>query len=128
VKKIAIANPKLAPYGQAAEEAMKRFGVYDAAKDRLVLGDNIAQTAQFVESGAADIGILALSLALAPEMKEKGRYWEIPADAYPPIEQAGVVVSWAKDDKAARTLQSFITGPEARQILADFGYRAPGKP
>src|SRR5262249_39922487 len=97
VKKLAIANPKHAPYRRAAEAALKKFGIYDDVKDRLVLGENIAQTAQFVESGSADVGIIALSLALAPAMRDKGRYWTVPLDAYPRLEQGGVILSWAKD-------------------------------
>ena len=83
VKNIAIANPKHAPYGRAAVAAMEHFKVYDTVKDRLVLGENVSQAAQFVESGAADIGIIALSLALAPAMSTKGTYWEIPDGGSP---------------------------------------------
>src|SRR5262249_11432227 len=85
VKKLAVANPKHAPYGRAAEAALKKAGVYGDVKDRLVLGENIAQTAQFVESGSADAGLIALSLALAPTMRDKGRYWAVPPDTYPPL-------------------------------------------
>ena len=79
IKKIAIANPKHAPYGRAAVAAMQYFKVYDQVKDKLILGENISQAAQFIESGACDAGIIALSLALAPAMKAGGQYWEIPA-------------------------------------------------
>src|SRR5436309_5658298 len=102
VKKIAIANPKHAPYGRAAVAVMEHFKVYEAVKDKLVLGDNISQTAQFVQTGAADIGIIALSLAVAPAMKEIGAYWEVPLDAYPRLEQGTVILKAAKDQKAAR--------------------------
>jgi molybdate transport system substrate-binding protein len=126
VKKLAIANPRLAPYGQAAEAAMKKLGVYDDVKDRLVLGENIAQTTQFVESGAADVGIIALSLAVAAPVKDKGRYWVVPLDAYPPIEQNGVILNWARDREAAQSFRSFMTGPEGRAILKRYGYTLPG--
>src|SRR5262249_6516290 len=76
VKKVTIANPRHAPYGRAAEAALKHAGIYDQVKDRLVLGENVAQAAQFVETGAADVGLIALSLALAPAMKDRGKYWE----------------------------------------------------
>jgi molybdate transport system substrate-binding protein len=125
--KIAIANPKLAPYGQAAESAMKHLGVYNRCQDRLVFGENITQTAQFVESGAADIGIIALSLALAPPLKDRGRYWEIPVDAYEPLEQAGVLLSSSDRLPAARRLQAFVTGEEGQKILRQYGYSAPGR-
>jgi molybdate transport system substrate-binding protein len=127
VKKVAIANPKHAPYGRAAEAALKHAGVYDAVKDRLVLGENIAQAAQFVESGAADVGVIALSLALAPAMRDKGRYWTVPLDAYPRLEQGGVILSWARDKDAARALRDFMTGDEARAILRRYGFRLPGE-
>ena len=88
VKKIAIANPKLAPYGSAAVAAMKALKVHEQAEPKLVLGENITQTAQFVESGAADIGFLALSHAVSDKMKNKGRYWEVPADTFPASNKA----------------------------------------
>jgi molybdate transport system substrate-binding protein len=127
VKKLAIANPKHAPYGRAAEAALKKSGVYDAVKDRLVLGENIAQTAQFVESGSADVGIIALSLAMAPTMRDKGQYWMIPLDTYPPLEQAGVVLTWAKDTDATRALRDFMTGKEGRVILKRYGFMVAGE-
>jgi molybdate transport system substrate-binding protein len=125
VKKIAIANPQHAPYGRAAEAAMKKLGVYDRARDKLALGENIAQTAQFVESGAADIGIIALSLAMAPTMKAKGKYWPIPLDAHPTLEQGGVILSWANDAEAAEQFKAFVMGPEGRAILKRYGFIMP---
>ncbi|MCI0685139.1 MAG: molybdate ABC transporter substrate-binding protein, partial [Gemmataceae bacterium] len=127
VKKLAIANPKHAPYGRAAEAALKKFGLYDDVKARLVLGENIAQTAQFVESGSADVGIIALSLALAPAMKDKGRYWTVPLDAYPRLEQGGVILTWAKDMEATQALRSFVAGEEGRGILKRYGFMLPGE-
>src|ERR1700680_4453260 len=102
VKKIAVANPQHAPYGQAAVAAMEEEYVYEKVKDKFVLGENISQTASFVLSGSADVGILALSLALSPNMKDKGRYAEIPAEEYPPIEQACVILSSSKNKEIAR--------------------------
>ncbi len=130
VRKVAIANPEHAPYGRAAVAAMKSLGIHDRVKDRLVLGENIAQTAQFVESGAADIGIIALSLALAPPMRDKGRYWPIPLNAYPPLEQAGIILSWAKDLDATQRFKAFVTGTapgEGRAILRRYGFVLPGE-
>jgi len=127
VRKIAIANPEHAPYGKAAVSAMQKLGVYDDVKDKLVLGENISQTAQFVESGSADAGIIAMSLALAPAMKEKGRYWEVPLDTYPRLVQGGVVMSWAKHPKAARELRAFVLSGAGKRILKKFGfYEAEG--
>lgn len=125
VKKIAIANPRLAPYGAAAEEALQSLSVADEARDRIVLGENIMQTAHFVESGAADVGILALSLAVSPEMKQRGRYWEIPAEAHRPIDQAAVTPAHCQNRDAAIRLREFVTGPEGRAILARYGYQPP---
>jgi molybdate transport system substrate-binding protein len=127
VRKVAIANPRHAPYGRAANAALRHSGVYEQVKDRLVLGDNIAQTAQFVESGAADVGVIALSLALAPAMRDKGRYWSVPLDAYPRLEQGGVILTWAKDQDATQALRAFIMGEGGRAILPKYGFILPGE-
>ena len=127
VRKVAIANPKHAPYGRAAEAAMKTLGVYEQVQERLVYGENIAQTAQFIHTGAADIGIIALSLALAPAMHEEGRYWEIPLDTYPRIEQGGVILPWAKDMAAAGAFRSFTLAPEGKVVLRRYGFFLPGE-
>jgi molybdate transport system substrate-binding protein len=127
VKKLAIASPKHAPYGRAAEAALKKLGVYEQVQDRLVLGENIAQTAQFVESGSADVGIVALSLAMAPAMRDKGRYWMVPLDAYPQLEQGGVILTWAKDVEATQALRTFVTEKEGRAILKQYGFIPPGE-
>jgi molybdate transport system substrate-binding protein len=125
IKKIAIANPKHAPYGRAAVAAMEHAQVYDRAKDKLVLGENISQAAQFIESGAADVGIIALSLALAPPMQAAGHYWEIPADAYPPIEQGAVILMGGKNQDSAKTFLSFIQGAEGQTIMTRYGFVLP---
>src|SRR3989441_12314477 len=125
IKRIAIANPKHAPYGRAAVGAMEHFKVHDAVKDKLVLGENISQTAQFVQTGGADIGIIALSLAVAPAMKETGTYWEVPLEAYPRLEQGAVVLKAAKDVKTARAFLDFIKGPEGATVLKRYGFFLP---
>src|SRR5436309_2229728 len=112
VKKIAIANPKHAPYGRAAVAAMEYSKVYGRVKDKLVLGENISQTAQFIESGACDIGIVALSLALAPSMKAAGKYWQIPIESHPPLEQGAVILKNAKNKEAAKQFLEFVKGSE----------------
>ena len=96
VSKIAVANPGHAPYGRAAVAAMQAAGIYEKGKDRLVFGENISQAAQFVQSGNAQAGIVALSLAVSPAMKD-GKRWEIPADSYPAIEQAVVMLKNAEE-------------------------------
>ena len=127
VKHIAIANPQHAPYGRAAEAAMRSLGVYDRVASKLVLGENIAQTLQFVQSGAADVGIVALALALAPTTRAHGRYWEIPLDAYPKIEQAGVVLTHAKDAPDARAFCAYLQSAAARERLKEYGFYLPVK-
>lgn len=125
VKKIAIANPKHAPYGRAAVAAMEHFRVYDSVKDQLVLGENVSQAAQFVESGAADIGVIALSLALAPAIKTKGTYWEIPAHAHPPLEQGAVILKSSKQLESAKQFLEFIKSRHGQAIMKRYGFEAP---
>ncbi len=122
IKKIAIANPKHAPYGRAAVAVMEHAQIYDRVKDKLVLGENISQAAQFVESGAADVGIIAMSLALAPPMQVAGRYWEIPADAHPSIEQGAAILRGAKNLERAKAFLSFIRGAEGQAIMKRYGF------
>ena len=125
IKKIAIANPKHALYGRAAVAAMEYFKVYDQVKDRLILGENISQTAQFIESGACDIGIIALSLAVAPAMKSKGTYWEVPTEAHPSLEQGAVILKSSKNQEAARQFIEFIKGPNGQEIMKRYGFVVP---
>jgi molybdate transport system substrate-binding protein len=126
VRKVALANPKTAPYGRAAEAALKRQGLYEPAKDKLVFAENVAQAAQFTESGAADVGLIALSLAASPAMKDKGRYWPVPLDAYPRLEQGGVILTGAKEPEAAQSLRDFLTGPDGRAVLKRYGFTREG--
>ena len=127
VKVIAMANPQHAPYGRVAEAALQNLGVYDDVKDRLVLGENIAQTAQFVQSGAASAGLIALSLALSARDGRRGRYWSVPADAYPKLEQGGVIMNAVQDRDSARDFRAFLTGEEGKSILRQFGFELPEK-
>ena len=122
VKKIAVANPQHAPYGQAAVAAMEKENIYERVKDKFVLGENISQTASFVVSGAADVGIVALSLALSPNMKDKGRYVEVPPSDYPPIEQACVILGSSKSKDTARQFLSFIKTPAIGDVLRSYGF------
>ena len=126
VRKIAVANPEHAPYGRAAVAALKELNIYDQVASRLVYGENIAQTAQFVQSGAADAGILALSLAVAPQMRETGRFWQVPLDAYPRIEQGGIILKSSKHLETALAFREFILGDHGRQVLKDYGFYLPG--
>ena len=125
VRKIAIANPKHAPYGRAAVAAMEQSQVYAEVKDRLVLGENISQAAQFIESGACDVGIIALSLAMAPVMKSAGSYWLIPAEAHPPLEQGAVIMKQSKQQDAARHFLQFIQSPQGQEVMTRYGFTLP---
>jgi molybdate transport system substrate-binding protein len=125
VKKIAIANPVHAPYGRAAEAALRHFGIYDQVSSRLVLGENVAQATQFVESGNAQAGLIALSHALAPALKDKGRYWTVPLDAYPTLNQAAVVLSRSKQQEAAHRFLEFLRSAEATSLLGSYGFSVP---
>ena len=125
IGKVAIANPQHAPYGSAAVAAMRHAGVYDQIKDKLVLGENISQTAQFVQSGNADAGIIALSLALAPAMKGSGRYVEVPAADYPPLIQAGVILKSSRNKAMAKQLLKFLKEPETVALMERYGFVIP---
>lgn len=125
VQKIAIANPAHAPYGRAAVAAMKKVGIFDKAQSKFVYGENISQTAQFVESGNAQAGILALSLALSPAMKDKGSYWEIPAELHPPIEQGAIVLRGSAKKEVARAFLEFVRSAEGRAVLESCGFHVP---
>jgi len=121
--RIAIANPEHAPYGKRAEQALRRAGVWDAVQPRLVYGENIAQTAQFASSGNAQVGVIALSLALRPEMK--GSYAAVPDAAFDPLVQSFVLTRRGGDSDLARDFARFVEQPTARAILAHFGFTPP---
>lgn len=126
VKKISIANPTTAPYGAKAVESMKYYKVYDKVKANLVYGENIAQTAQFVAFGAADVGIIALSECLSPNMKkEGGKYWIIPQESHKPLEQGCVILKQAKDNTTATKFFDYISSETAKGILTYYGYSLP---
>ena len=122
LRRLAIANPDHAPYGRAAQAALRAMGLYDTLQPKLVLGENIAQTFQFVQSGAADAGIVALSLALAPKAKGTGVYWEIPQSVYPRLEQGGLIL---KDSPAARDFRALLLSGVGRGILERYGFALP---
>jgi molybdate transport system substrate-binding protein len=127
VRKIAIANPKYAPYGRAAQKALESAGLYDKVKDKIVRGESVAQAAQFAESGAADVGLISLCQASSPELARRGRYWGVSDDLYPPIEQAGVILKAARNREAAEKLRTLVTGPGGRGIFLLHGFTPPGK-
>ncbi|HEY2822029.1 MAG TPA: molybdate ABC transporter substrate-binding protein [Candidatus Acidoferrum sp.] len=124
VQKIAIANPEHAPYGRAAVDALKRAGLYDKVQSKLVYGENISQAAQFAESGNAQAGIIALSLAVSPAMKS-GQRWGVPVDQYAPIEQAAVILKTARDKETARAFLAFVSSDAGQRTLGNFGFAIP---
>jgi molybdate transport system substrate-binding protein len=125
--RIAIANPRHAPYGRAAEAALRRADVWDRVTSRLVLGENVAQAAQFVQSGAADAAIIAKSLAVAPALEAAGRFRDVPSEMHPPLVQGGLILPWARSRGAAEQLRDFLLGTEGRELLASFGFGPPPK-
>jgi len=124
VQKIAVANPEHAPYGRAAVEALKRAGIYDKVQPKLVYGENISQAAQFVQSGNAQAGIIALSLAISPAMKT-GQRWGVPVDQYAPIEQAAVIMKSARDKEAAHDFLAFVSSDAGQRTLGSYGFELP---
>ncbi len=124
VERIAIANPEHAPYGRAAVTALRGAGIYEQVRAKLVYGENIAQAAQFVASGNAQAGILALSLAASPPMRN-GKRWRIPANMHAPIEQGAVILKSAKDKEGARAFLAFLKSDAGRVILESYGFTLP---
>ena len=118
-EKLAIANPKTAPYGAAAVEAMTKLGVYDSVKAKIVQGDSIAQTHQFVATGNAQLGFVALSQVVADD---KGSKWVVPADLYAPIAQDAVLLKTGADSEAAKAFLAFLKGDTAHAIIEKYGY------
>ncbi|MBS1214433.1 MAG: molybdate transporter substrate-binding protein [Proteobacteria bacterium] len=127
IKKIAIANPKHAPYGMRAQEALEHEGVWQKIQDKLVLGENIAQTAQFAESGAADVGIIALSLAVSPTMKNKGHYSLVPENLHSPLDQGFVILKKAENNTLAKAFADYVDSQPARTVLRGYGFVLPGE-
>ena len=127
VHKIAIANPLHAPYGRAAEQALRGAGIYEEVKNKFVFGENISQAAQFAESGNADAGILALSLVQSPALKDKGHYWAIPETLYAPIRQGAVVLRHAPNLQWAVAFLDYTKTPATAMILQRYGFALPGK-
>ena len=125
VKKIAIANPRTAPYGRAAQEALTKLGAWADAEPKLVTGENIGQTAQFVATGNADAGFVALSLLLSPRLKDRGRWIEVPPGLYAPLDQGAVLTAHGRDNPAAQRYLAYLRSPAAGEILERFGYRVP---
>jgi molybdate transport system substrate-binding protein len=124
VQKLAIANVETAPYGRAAKEALVKLGAWTAVAPKIVTGENISQTAQFVETGNADAGFVAMSLVLSPKLKNKGSWIEVPPELYAPLNHGAVITKHGRDNAAAKRYLLFLHSAEAREIFARFGYDA----
>lgn len=127
IRKIAIANPKHAPYGKRAEEALRAAGVWDKVEPRLVIGENIAQAAQYVQSGNADIGIVALALALNQELASNGGYGPIDDKLHAPLEQGFVITQRAAGNPLAIRFADFMASRAARKVMVRYGFVLPGE-
>ena len=122
VRHIAIANPAHAPYGRKAEEVLRTYKLYDQLKPKLIFGENIGQTAQYAATGAADVGVLAYSLALSPELRRAGKFYLIPATAHTPLQQSFVVLKRASGNATAAAFAAFMASPVAMKALRKYGF------
>jgi molybdate transport system substrate-binding protein len=127
ITRIAIANSKHAPYGKRAEEALRASGVWEKIEPKLVYGENIAHTAQFVQTGNAQVGIIALSLAVNPELAGKGGYWLIPDNLHQPLEQGYVITQRAANNALAKRFADYMGSKPARAVMTKYGFVLPGE-
>lgn len=127
ITRIAIANPRHAPYGKRAEEALRASGLWEQVEPKLVYGENIAHTAQFVQTGNAQVGIIALSLAVNPELTSQGGYWLIPAALHEPLEQGYIITRRAADKALAKRFADYMGSKPARAVMTHYGFVLPGE-
>ncbi|MBI1887448.1 MAG: molybdate ABC transporter substrate-binding protein [Nitrosomonadales bacterium] len=127
IRKIAIANPKHAPYGKRAEEALKAAGMWEKVEAKLVYGENVAQAAQFVQSGNAQVGIIALSLVVSPELARQGSYALVLDTLHQPLEQGFIVTKRAAGNMLAQAFARFMAGQEARAVMSRYGFLLPAE-
>jgi len=128
VRRVAIANPEHAPYGRAAVAALQHEKLYEGVRSKFVLGESVSQAAQFVQSGNAEAGIIAFSLALAPALRDTGTYYEIPASFHPPLEQAVVIIKASRRKELARQFLTFFKRTDIGRLLQEFGFTRPASP
>ena len=121
-KRLAIANPKTAPYGVAAMQAMQQLDLWENLQPQIVMGESLGQTMGFIESGNAQLGFVALSQILDPKFNVQGSRWDVPAHLHEPIKQDGILLTKAKDNAAAKALMEFIGSPHAKKIIERYGY------
>lgn len=127
ITRVAIAHPQHAPYGRRAEEALRAAGLWERVEPKLVFGENISQAAQFVESGNAQVGILALSLAIAPQLAARGGYSLVPEALHTPLEQGFVVTRRSSGNALARRFADFVCGAAGRASMMRYGFALPGE-
>jgi molybdate transport system substrate-binding protein len=121
-KRLAMANPKTAPYGVAAMQVMQKLELWDSVQSHIVMGESLGQTMGFIESGNAQLGFVALSQVLDPKIKGKGSRWDVPNHLHEPIKQDVVLLTKGKDNPAAKALMDFVGGPQAKTIIERYGY------
>lgn len=121
-KKLALANPKLAPYGRAAMETLNKLGIHATLEPRFVQGENIAQTFQFVGTGNTELGFVALSQVMKDGKISSGSAWVVPADLHSPIRQDAVILPGGKDNAAAQALMKYLKESKAKAIIRGYGY------
>jgi len=127
ITRIAIANPKHAPYGKRAEEALRASGLWEKLEPKLIYGENIAHTAQFVQTNNAQVGIIALSLAVNPELANKGGYWLIPDKLHEPLEQGYIITKRAASNALAKRFADYMGSKPARAVMTKYGFVLPGE-
>lgn len=127
ISRIAIANPRHAPYGKRAEEALRAVGLWEKVESKLIYGENIAHTAQFVQTGNAQVGIIALALAVNPELAGKGGYWLIPDKLHAPLEQGFIITRRAEGNAAARRFADYMDSKSARAVMTKYGFVLPSE-
>ncbi len=127
IRRIAIANPRHAPYGKRAEEALRAAGIWERVQDKLIFAENVAQAAQYAQSGAADIGIIALALAVNEELARKGGYWLVPQERHAPLEQAYVVTRHGAGNPLAAAFAAHMETPGVRAVMTRYGFARPGE-
>ncbi|HIE65818.1 MAG TPA: molybdate ABC transporter substrate-binding protein [Nitrospiria bacterium] len=126
VHKIAIANPRHAPYGAAAVAALQNAGLYEGLRSRLVFGENISEAAHFVRAGSAEIGILSYAHAIGSPLKESGRFWPIPTSSYPPLNQATIILGQSRNVPLSKSFVTFMIEGLGREIMERNGYQTQG--
>lgn len=127
ITRIAIANPKHAPYGKRAEEALRASKVWDKVERKLVYGENIAHAAQFVQTGNAQVGIIALALVLNPSLADKGGYYLIPEHLHAPLEQGFIITKRAAGNASAKRFADYMKSPASRITMTKYGFVLPGE-